>query len=182
MTAQVSENFWNSAGPVQNSTAIVVFLGMVTVVGSALGFEHIGGYAPCALCLEQRNPYYWGIPIIAVGTVSAFLKWPACLTRGALAIAFLCLMATALIGAYHAGVEWGFWAGPESCVAGLSATSSDAGSLLDSLSNSKPPSCADAAGRFLGISFAGWNVLAAGALAMIAYRGAFGSTHREKQH
>lgn len=178
MAATASEDFWNRSGPVQRITALVVLTGMVVVVGSALGFEHIGGYAPCALCLEQRNPYYWGIPIIALGAISAFTNWPACLTRGALAIAFCCLIATALLGGYHAGVEWGFWPGPESCVAGLSATSSDAGSLLESLSNSKPPSCADAAGRFLGISFAGWNVLAALALSAIAFRGAFGSTHR----
>ena len=178
MTAVVSEYFWNSSGPVQRTTALIVLIGMVAVIGSALGFEYIGGYAPCALCLEQRIPYYWGIPIIALGVVSALANWPACLTRGTLVIAFLCLIATALLGGYHAGVEWGFWPGPESCGAGFSTTSSDAGSLLESLSNSKPPSCEDAAGRFLGISFAGWNVLAALTLAVVAYRGAFGSTHR----
>ena len=178
MTDQTTENIWNTSGPIQKSTAVVVLIGMVAIVGGALGFEHIGGYAPCELCLEQRNPYYWGIPFIAVGALAALFNWPACLTRGTLAIAFLCLIATALLGGYHAGVEWGFWPGPESCGAGLSATSSDAGNLLESLSNSKPPSCADAAGRFLGISFAGWNFIAALALSVVAFRGAFGSTHR----
>jgi len=164
---------WLTVGPRQTHIAWLVALGMIIVIGSALAFEHIGGYAPCALCLEQRNPYYWGIPIILLGAVAASLQWPACLVRGALLIAFLCLVATALIGAYHAGAEWSFWPGPESCGAGTAATSSDAGSLLDSLSNAKPPSCTDAAGRFLGVSFAGWNVLAASLLAVFAARGAF---------
>lgn len=165
---------WNTIGPSQTRIAWAVALGMIVVIGAALAFEHVGGYAPCALCLEQRNPYYWGIPAILTGGVSATMRWPACLTRGALAIAFLCLVATALMGIYHAGAEWRFWPGPESCGAGITATSSDAGSLLDSLSNAKPPSCVDAAGRFLGISFAGWNVIAATGLAVLAYRGAFG--------
>ncbi len=171
----MSENIgiWNSAGPVQTRMAGVVTLGMVAVVGSALAFEHLGGYAPCALCLEQRNPYYWGIPIIAFGALSALLKWNPCIVRAALLIAFLCLVTTALMGAYHAGVEWEFWAGPESCSAGLSAGAGDAGSLLDDLANARPPSCTDAAGRFLGISFAGWNVIAAAGLALLAFRGAF---------
>ncbi len=168
---------WLSAGPAQTKAAVLVALGMIIIIGSALGFEHIGGYAPCALCLEQRNPYYWGIPFIVIGAISALMKWPACIVRGTLMIAFLCLVATALIGAYHAGAEWGFWPGPESCGAGLTATSSNAGNLLDSLSNSKPPSCEEAAGRFLGISFAGWNVIAASFLSIFAYRGAFGATN-----
>ena len=37
-----------------------------------------------------------------------------------------------------------------------------------------PPSCDEAAGRFLGLSFAGWNVLASAALAAIGYRAALG--------
>ena len=164
---------WSTAGPRQTHIAWLVATGMIVIIGTALAFEHLGGYAPCALCLEQRNPYYWGIPIILLGAIASNLKWPACLIRGALLIAFLCLLATALIGAYHAGAEWGFWPGPESCRAGTTATSSDAGSLLASLSNAKPPSCTVAAGRFLGVSFAGWNVLAALMLAVFAARGAF---------
>lgn len=166
--------FWSTAGPRQRNLAWLVALGMIVVIGTALGFEHIGGYAPCALCLEQRNPYYWGIPIIVIGAVAASFKWHACLVRSALLIALFCLAATALIGAYHAGAEWGFWPGPESCGAGTSASSSDAGSLLGDLSKTVSPSCTDAAGRFLGISFAGWNVIAASALAVFAARGAFG--------
>ncbi|MCJ8309989.1 MAG: disulfide bond formation protein B [Rhizobiaceae bacterium] len=162
------------AGTRQTLASILVLVGMVVVIGSALGFEHIGGYAPCALCLEQRVPYYWGIPIAAVGSTAALFAGPAWLTRGLLAVVTLCLLITAYLGVYHSGVEWGFFAAPESCGAGLSATSSDASNLLESLSIAKPPSCADAAGRFLGLSFAGWNVVAAGILAAIAFRGATG--------
>lgn len=158
----------------QTLASAFVLVGMVVVIGSALGFEHIGGYAPCALCLEQRVPYYWGIPLMALGLVVALFSGPALLTRGLLAVVTVCLLITAYLGAYHSGVEWGFFAAPESCGAGLSATSSDASNLLDSLSTAKPPSCDDAAGRFLGLSFAGWNVVAAGILAVFAYRGATG--------
>lgn len=163
-----------ASGNRQTLASAVVLVGMTGVIGSALAFEHIGGYAPCELCLEQRVPYYWGIPLMAVGLLSALFAGPAWITRGLLALVLVCLLITAGLGVYHSGVEWGFFAAPESCGAGMSATSSDASSLLDSLSTAKPPSCADAAGRFLGLSFAGWNVVAAVILAVIAFRGAFG--------
>lgn len=167
------ENNWAPTSALQTTMALVVLVGMVVTIGSALAFEHIGGYVPCALCLEQRTPYYLGIPFVAVGLVSALAKWPACLTRGMLAIGFISLLATVALGAYHSGVEWGFFEAPVTCGAGLTGDAGDAGSLLGSLSQSKPPSCDKAAGRLLGISFANANVLAAAALAWFAYRGAF---------
>ena len=162
------------SGPYQTRILLVVTVGLIATVGSALAFEHIGGYAPCALCLEQRTPYYIGIPFALVGLIAAALHWPACIIRGMLMIALACLIATALLGAYHSGVEWGFWAGPESCSASITGGPSDAGSLLQDLATAKPPSCDEAAGRFLGISFAGWNVIAALFFAVFAWRGSFG--------
>ena len=155
---------------------ILVFVGagMALVVSSALGFEHIGGYAPCALCLTQRNPYYIGIVIALLGG-GAFWIWRApVIIRITLALLFCALAITAGYGVYHAGVEWGFWPGPSACGAGLTGES-DASDLLSSLSKSKAPSCDEAAGRFLGISFAGWNVIAATVLAIIAAYGVRGA-------
>ena len=68
---------WSTAGPRQTHIAWLVATGMIVIIGTALAFEHLGGYAPCALCLEQRNPYYWGIPIILLGAIASNLKWPA---------------------------------------------------------------------------------------------------------
>ena len=44
--------------------------------------------------------------------------------------------------------------------------------LLDQLSFSKPPACDEAAGRFLGLSFAGWNVIVSAIIAFLAFRAA----------
>jgi len=74
-------------------------------------------------------------------------------------------LANAGLGIYHAGVEWKFWAGPDTCGAaqGLSTTS---GGLLESLEKIRVVRCDEAAWRFLGLSFAGWNVLISLALAL----------------
>jgi disulfide bond formation protein DsbB len=147
-------------------------IGMIIVVGSALGFQHIGGYIPCALCLEQRLPYYYGIPIAIAAALTAALRLPSWITRALLAIAGLMMVVGGGIGVYHAGVEWHFWAGPTTCSTSASSMTQNAGDLLNELSTIKGPSCTEAALRVLGISMAGWNVVASVILAAIAFVGA----------
>ncbi|WP_244530511.1 disulfide bond formation protein B [Salaquimonas pukyongi] len=160
----------------QQMVALLVLLGMVAVILTVLGFEHIGGYTPCKLCLGQREPYYAAIPVAVLALVAGFFKWPACVIRGLLAIAGILMVYAMLLGVQHAGIEWGWWEGTGDCGGG--GTVSDAGNLLDSLGTVKPPSCDEAAGRFLGLSFAGWNVIVSLVLAVIAFKGAFGNAER----
>ncbi|MEL6436019.1 MAG: disulfide bond formation protein B [Pseudomonadota bacterium] len=144
---------------------------MAAVVGAALVFEHGFGYVPCALCLLQREPYYVGVPFAGLAALAAWVQWPQCVTRGALLIVGLLMAYGVLLSAFHAGVEWSWWTGPDDC-----ATSSTAGvvtqadTLLGALDTVKPPSCDEAAGRVLGLSFAGWNVVASAVFAWAAFR------------
>jgi len=124
---------------------------------TALAFEYIGGYAPCPLCLQQRYAYYVGLPLlfIALVFVSAGQRYPAGLIFLFVSLAFL---ANAGLGVYHAGAEWGFWRGPDSCT-GIQELTTSAGGLLESLPNTNVVRCDEAAWRFAGLSFAGWNVV-----------------------
>jgi disulfide bond formation protein DsbB len=162
----------SSASHSRTLTALFLAVAMAAVVGSALGFEHIGGYIPCALCLEQRIPYYIGAPLMLVAAILSKAGGPSWAVRGLLAIGGLLMLYGLALGIYHSGVEWHWWEGPASCATSADAVTTDAGSLLGDLSSKKPPSCDAAALRVLGLSFAGWNVLASAALAAIAFRGA----------
>lgn len=152
---------------------LLVFLGMCAVILSALAFEHIGGYQPCKLCLEQREPWYIGVPIMAIACLSLMFKGPACLTRGMMAIGGIILVYSFVLGVNHSGIEWGFWEGPGDCGAvdgGLATTTTD---FLKQLEQTVPPSCTDASLRILGLSFAGWNAIVSLVLAAVALFAAF---------
>ncbi|MDR6755419.1 disulfide bond formation protein DsbB [Mycoplana sp. BE70] len=151
--------------------ALLLTFGLAATVGSALGFEHIGGYIPCALCLLERLPYYYGIPVAGLAVVSAALGGPAWLTRGLLLIVGIMMLVGAGMGVYHAGAEWGFWEGPSTCATSAQAVTQNAGDLLGDLDAKKPPSCTEASLRVLGLSFAGWNVIASLLFAAIAFAG-----------
>lgn len=136
----------------------LVLFGAIAVILAALAFEHIGGYQPCPLCLQQRWAYYAGIPLLFAALVLTSSQMP----RAAAALFFLValgFLANAGLGAYHAGVEWKFWPGPETCST-AQALPGSVNDLLAGLNAGGPVSrCDDASWRFAGLSFAGWNVL-----------------------
>ena len=150
--------------------AIAIAIAMALVVGSALGFEHIGGYIPCALCLEQRTPYYLGVPVMIAAALCAAFKAPPLVTRLLFVVGGALMLYGAGLGGYHSGVEWGVWEGPADC-GGAVSVPTDAGNLIGELGK-KPPACKEPALRVFGLSFAGWNVLASIALAYACLRGA----------
>ena len=153
-------------------SALTLAAAMAVVVGTALGFEHIGGYLPCALCLEQRTPYYLGVPVMLAAAIAAALKAPPLVVRALFLVGGGLMLYGAGLGVYHSGVEWRWWPGPEGC-GGAAGSATDASSLLSDLNAIKPPACDDAALRVLGLSFAGWNVIASVVLAAGCLRGAF---------
>jgi disulfide bond formation protein DsbB len=143
--------------------ALAVALGAAATVGGALIFEHAFGYVPCKLCLIQRNPYYIAIPL---GLAAALLppRW----VRAGLWLLALVFVVSAGLGAYHSGVEWGFFAGPSDCGGGSGAGAGNVGDFLNQLQSTRVVSCTEAAWRFLGLSLAGWNVLISLALSAFA--------------
>lgn len=137
---------------------------------AALGFEHLGGYPPCPLCLDQRYAYYAGVPLLFVALVllSADQRRTAAVLFVLTALGFL---ANAVLGVYHAGAEWQFWPGPTSCT-GAQAITTSAGGLLDTLKTTTVIRCDEAAVRILGVSLAGWNALVSLLIAFLSARAA----------
>jgi disulfide bond formation protein DsbB len=145
---------------------------------TALGYQYLGGYQPCMLCLIQRYAYYAAIPALFVA-----LALSAGGYRGIAATLFLLValgfLVNAGIGVYHAGAEWKFWPGPETCGGGQSLSTS-AGSLLKDIEGIRVVRCDEAALRIFGLSFAGWNVIASLILAGLSGRAAFAAARLRK--
>jgi disulfide bond formation protein DsbB len=143
---------------------------VAAVILAALGFEHIGGYAPCPLCLEERYAYYAGIPLLLLGMALAAEKPKlAALVFLLVGAAFL---ANAGLGVYHVGVEWKLWPGPDTC-AGAQALPTSASDLLAAAEKAVVVRCDEAALYIFGLSLAAWNVIASLAVVALAMRAAY---------
>jgi len=131
-----------------------LMIGFFTILG-ALAFEYIGGYMPCELCLIQRQPYYFGLPLLIITIV--FWKRIAVPPRIALTLVVAALFAWgAYMGVYHSGVEWGMWPGPTSCTGGAEGLSFGD---LNSINDAKVVPCDKPEFRMFGLSFAGYNAI-----------------------
>ncbi len=139
--------------------ALLLGLAAIVIVSTAWGFELIGGFVPCRMCLEQRIPYYLGAPLALLAFAADRLRLPAILPRLML-IVLAGLFAWGLyVGAYQAGAEWHWWSGPADCSGTRLDAMPSAGDLMANLNKVKAIDCTKPQIRILGLSFAGWNVL-----------------------
>jgi disulfide bond formation protein DsbB len=146
-------------------------IGLAAILG-AWGFQIFGGYAPCKLCLEQRIPYYVGLPVLLAAILLVLSRKSEVLARLLLVAAGLIFVAGLGLAIYHAGAEWQFWAGPTDCGGGT-ATTNNAEDLLAQIGKTRVVSCTDAALRVFGLSFAGWNGVVSAVIAAGTFRAAF---------
>jgi len=157
------------ANPALVAALLILVIAAATIAG-AWYFQLVLDIRPCPLCLEQRYAYYFAIPFAALTALLAARHGPRGLVASALTILALAVLANAVLGTYHAGVEWGFWQGPTDCTGPIGDLGS-AGTLLDRLDKVKVIRCDEVQWRFLGISLAGYNVLISLLMAAIAVRG-----------
>src|SRR5215472_14000607 len=94
--------------PVATAALLVAIGGAATILG-AWYFQYVLHYVPCELCLDERIPYYVGIPLALVVALAASLRAPRPLLVAGLALLVVIMLISAGLGVYHAGVEWKFW-------------------------------------------------------------------------
>jgi len=141
---------------------VLALLVPAALLAGAYVSQYVFGLYPCEMCWWQRYPHFAALGFALVSFVAVPRRvWAA--------LAGLAVMTSGLIGAFHAGVEYGWWQGITGCAA--------APGSVDVLDISAAPliRCDVAPWTLLGISLAGWNFLVStiggGAIvALAAYR------------
>jgi disulfide bond formation protein DsbB len=148
------------------TASLAVFVIALATIAGAWFFQLVLEILPCPLCLEQRYAYYLAVPLAALTAWAAARRMPRGWLVAGLVILALVMLANAVLGGYHAGVEWGWWQGPTDCT-GASSLGSGA-DLLKRLNSIKVIRCDEVQWRFLGLSLAGYNALISLLLGAIA--------------
>jgi disulfide bond formation protein DsbB len=156
----------DDANPALTAALSITAIAAATIAG-AWFFQLVLEILPCPLCLEQRYAYYLAIPVGALVALAAARGAPRGVLLLGLGILAGAALANAVLGAYHAGVEWGFWQGPTECT-GPVVNLGSAGNLLERLDTVKVIRCDEVQWRFLGVSLAGYNALISLLMAGIA--------------
>ena len=137
------------------------------LLAAAFGFQHIGGYEPCELCIWQRWPHAIAL-FIGVWAIATSGRWAA---FAGMAV----LVAGAGVAFYHVGVEQGIFRGLESCSSSPLQNMTGAEFLDFSTSDNFPQDCSQVAWSMLGLSMAAWNGIFCLLAAALWSRGAVAS-------
>lgn len=128
------------------------------LLGGAYLSQYGFGLFPCEMCWWQRYALFAALAF-------ALVALPLQRGRSVLVFAALALLASGLIGGFHAGVEYGWWQGFTACSTALPAGMDP----LEAIMNAPVVRCDVAPWALFGISLAGWNFLiSTGTAAVIA--------------
>ena len=134
------------------------------LLGGAYISQYAFGLFPCEICWWQRYPHFVALVLALVAAFAPVRQTG--LRRAAIVLAALAILASGLIGGFHAGVEYGWWDGITGCASNVAS----GGNALDNIMNAPLVRCDVAPWSLLGISLAGWNFIisAAAACAILA--------------
>lgn len=137
----------------------------VALLGGAYISQYVFGLYPCEMCWWQRYPHMVAI-IFALLALALRQGSSGCLLVRLAAIAMLI---SGLIGAFHAGVEYGWWEGFTSCTSQTNLGNDPLAAIM----NAPVIRCDVAPWTLFGISLAGFNFLisTAGALVILVLSG-----------
>lgn len=167
MTLTGGNNEWSAA---YRWGALALFVALATIL-VALAFEHVGGYAPCPLCLHQRYAYYAGVPLLFIALVLLSAEQRSA-SVALFALVGLGFLINSGLGVHQAGVEWKWWEGPATCSGALQPLGGSSGGILGRLGDATVIRCDEASWRFSGLSFAGWNAVISIALVLAVIKAA----------
>ncbi|MGE0258182.1 MAG: disulfide bond formation protein B [Alphaproteobacteria bacterium] len=153
--------------PSTQSFAGFVLVTSAIVLGAALLSQYWGGLVPCELCILQRWPWAVAITISIVALFAGSrrsLPWVALV----LGLVFVVSIGFAF---YHLGVEQHWFAGPSACTQSAAAPTT-LEEMRQRILSAQVVRCDQPQWLFLGVSLAGWNLLASIVMAAIC-AGAF---------
>ena len=129
---------------------LVAFLLPNALLWGAIGSQIFGGLHPCEMCMWQRWPH---AAAIGAAMVAIALYRHTGMSAVFTVLAALFIATSGIIGAFHAGVEYGWWQGLTSCATTGGPVS------LESIMNAPLVRCDVAPWTLGGISLAGFNAL-----------------------
>lgn len=140
------------------------------------------GFAPCDLCLDQREAHWAALAVAIGGLIAAVFLKARRVAAAAIGATALVYAVSAGLAFYHTGVEYKFWPGPATCSGGgdtHNIGAIDLGAAV--LHPASGPSCSDAAWRAFGVSMAGYNFLFSAGLFTLCFVAAVSTTRAARR-
>ena len=135
----------------------LALLAPALLLGGAYVSQYGFGLYPCEMCWWQRYAHFAALPFALLAFALPKQTWP-------IAMAALAVLASGLIGGFHAGVEYHWWRGLTACSVMPGAGGGDP---LEAIMNAPIISCNVPQWTLFGVSLAGFNFVFSTAATMV---------------
>lgn len=140
---------------------LIALLVPAGLLAGAYGSQYLGGLAPCEMCYWQRYAHWTAVGL----ALAALLLGRGSASRLLVLLAATAILASGVIGAYHAGVETGLFEGVTQCASVGAAGSTE--DMMARILSAPLVRCDQVQWEFLAISMAGWNAILSISAAMV---------------
>lgn len=139
--------------------ALAIGLPAALLIGAYIS-QYVFGLYPCEMCWWQRWPHFAALGL----ALAAAAFRPS--RRMLIGLAGTAILVSGLIGAFHAGVEYGWWEGFTSCSSAVDPNADP----MEAIMNTPLVRCDVAQWSLFNISLAGWNFLFSTGGALMIFR------------
>ncbi|MGK2911396.1 MAG: disulfide bond formation protein B [Sphingobium sp.] len=133
---------------------LIAILAPTALLGGALVSQYWFGLHPCEMCMWQRWPHLAAIILALLAIVT---RARASTSMSLTILAALAIAISGGIGAFHAGVEYGWWKGLTAC--STTPVGGSPADILNSIMATPLTRCDVAPWSLFGISLAGFNAI-----------------------
>ncbi len=146
-------------GAAASRAALLLALAVpAALLGGAYISQYVFGLWPCEMCWWQRYAHFAALAFAAL----ALIRPPAALL---VRLAGAAILVGGLLGAYHAGVEYGGWKGFTACTSEVVFS----GDPLKDILSAPMVRCDQVQWELFGISLAGFNFLISVPAALLVF-------------
>ncbi|MEG8098980.1 disulfide bond formation protein B [Candidatus Liberibacter brunswickensis] len=137
----------------------IILISIIGIIICFLTIQHVGGYSPCNLCIQEQRIYYFGFLVaIAINISNNSRNY----NINFYLIAVLCLLmiCNIIISVIHIGIEWKIWEDTLICTDSSKIESiTNTTDLLTQIGEESIPSCSKVNIRILELSLVWWNII-----------------------
>jgi disulfide bond formation protein DsbB len=135
---------------------LIAFAAPAALLAGAYYFQYGRGLPPCEMCWWQRYAHMAALAFAIIALIGGKLPDRG---RSFVWLAALGILASGLIGGYHAGVEAGLFEGFTQCTSLTGGGSGSNDDLLKAIIAAPIVRCDQVPWSLFGISMAGWNAI-----------------------
>ncbi|WP_193741227.1 disulfide bond formation protein B [Candidatus Liberibacter americanus] len=160
----------------------ILIVGFTVVLICSLALQHIAGYIPCKLCLQERSLHFYCLLIAIIASFTAYNNRLYLITCILMGLVSIIMIYNIVLGIIHVEIELNILSAANACIIKPMNEEISAEDLSSSIENQAIVPCNKVNLNILGLSPATWNIIYSVIFSIISYVAAIKTFRKSYPH